>query len=72
MQENFSETTLDAMNDSVGDVCVDCPDACGSKAFAIEMSFATLSSLSAQKLLSYKNQSVKMEENFKVNPSFFT
>ena len=53
-----------------GDMCVDCPDACGSKAFAIEMSFATLSSLSAQKLLSYKNQSVKMEENFKVNPSF--
>ena len=58
-----SNDTLDTL---AGDLCAHCPDACNSKAFDLEMSFATLSSLSVQQLLSDEEGSLRLGENFKV------
>ena len=57
----------DTVSTLVGDLCARCPDACDSRAFDIEMSYATLSSLSAQDLLSNKERTARLTKNFKVS-----
>ena len=57
----------DTVTTQVEDLCARCPDACNSKAFDIEMSFATLSSLSVQELLSNKERSARLTKQFKVS-----